>query len=75
MVVFRSLLVSALTTLAVASPMANPETQSLEARQFGTSANDLSSGACKDVTLIFARGSTEIGNMVRWNGPLLHAQH
>ncbi|KAF7592140.1 hypothetical protein BBP40_000627 [Aspergillus hancockii] len=73
MVVLRSLLVSALATLAVASPIADPETQSLEARQLASS-NDLTSGACKDVTLIFARGSTEMGNMGTVIGPPLCTQ-
>jgi cutinase len=34
----------------------------LQKRQ--TTQNDLKNGACKKVTLIFARASTEIGNMV-----------
>lgn len=29
------------------------------------SANDLDTGNCKDTMFIFARGSTEVGNMVR----------
>ena len=38
----------------------------LEARQIvGTTANELSSGSCRPVILIFARGSTEPGNLVR----------
>lgn len=37
---------------------------SLEARQAGVVANDLKQGACKPVTFIMARGSTEASNMV-----------
>jgi cutinase len=58
----RSLLVAALAALAIASPVPTTE---LEARQLADTANDLKSGACKAVTFIFARGSTESGNMVR----------
>jgi hypothetical protein len=47
-----------LAPLIVASP-----TQ-LGRRQY-ISANDLTSGNCKDVMFLFARGSTEVGNMVR----------
>jgi hypothetical protein len=46
---------TALVGLAVAAPA------DLGRRQL--TANDLS-GACKKVTLIFARASTEVGNMV-----------
>ncbi|KAB8237091.1 cutinase family protein [Aspergillus alliaceus] len=71
MVALPSLLISALATLAAASPIAEPDSQSLETRQFGMTANDLGTGACKDVTLIFARGSTEMGNMGTVIGPPL----
>ncbi|KAL1637698.1 hypothetical protein SLS58_009123 [Diplodia intermedia] len=50
----------------------------LEARQGfsipglgGQTANDVQSGACKDVTYIFARGTTEQGNMGSTVGPAL----
>ncbi|PLB44878.1 putative cutinase [Aspergillus steynii IBT 23096] len=67
MVTLRSILIGALATLAVASPIAEPD-HSLEARQLMDS-NDLQSGQCKDVTFIFARGSTEMGNMGTVIGP------
>lgn len=47
-----------LAPLIVASPTP------LDRRQF-ISANDLTTGKCKDTMFLFARGSTEIGNMVR----------
>ncbi|KAL4900867.1 cutinase 3 [Aspergillus multicolor] len=63
---FNALLLSALASLAIASPVPNDVT--LERRQ-GMSSNDLQSGACKDVAFIFARGSTEMGNMGFVVGP------
>lgn len=60
MVVLRSLLTAALAGLSLASPL--PVTD-IEARQI-VNANDLEDGNCKPVVLIFARGSTELGNMV-----------
>jgi len=36
---------------------------------FGSTANDISSSVCKEVTFIFARGSTEGGNMGMAVGP------
>ena len=62
----KSLLLGAsLATLALSTPLAT-DAENLYARQFGTgsTANELEQGSCKDVTLIFARGSTELGNMV-----------
>lgn len=62
----RALLVAALATLAIANPVpnANPEADvALERRQI-TNSKDLENGDCKPVAFIFARGSTESGNMV-----------
>lgn len=62
--------VSALFSLALASPVA--QSQDIQARQMsGSDANDVQSGSCHDVTFIFARGSTETGNMVRLYRSLL----
>lgn len=62
----------ALTTLLVATASALPTSnsaQELEARQLGrTTRNDLidgNSASCADVIFIYARGSTETGNLVR----------
>ncbi len=44
-----------------------PEARDLEARQLSSRRNDLENGDasnCPEVILIFARGSTEAGNMV-----------
>jgi cutinase len=62
----------ALTTLLAATasalPTSNPA-QELEARQLGrTTRDDLINGnsaSCADVIFIYARGSTETGNLVR----------
>jgi cutinase len=42
---------------------------SVQVRQLlgtGTSSSEFSQGGCKDVLFAWARGSTEIGNMVRY---------
>ncbi|KAF4210601.1 hypothetical protein CNMCM8980_003614 [Aspergillus fumigatiaffinis] len=59
----HSLFVAGLATLALAAPA--PQ---IQARQ-GMSSNELESGPCRDVTFIFARGSTEQGNMGFIVGP------
>jgi hypothetical protein len=48
-------------SLAAASPLVVDQLNVLEKRQ--SSANDLTSGGCKSVMLIFARGTTEPGNI------------
>ena len=59
----KSFLVAALATLAIANPIPEPEAHALVARQ-GLNSRDIEEGICRPVTLIFARGSTESGNMV-----------
>ncbi|PYH85637.1 putative cutinase, partial [Aspergillus uvarum CBS 121591] len=70
---FKWLLVGAFAfaTLAVANPLPAPEANQLETRQTGINANDIMSGTCKDFTLIFVRGSWEVGNMGVVIGPPL----
>lgn len=58
---FSIALAAGLAGLAVAAPSTN--VGELHKRQ--ATQNDLKSGTCKKVTLIFARASTEQGNMVR----------
>ncbi|KAL4804062.1 cutinase-domain-containing protein [Aspergillus unguis] len=68
---FSTLLVAALAGLTAASPMAVSDPYadiSLEKRQ-GMSSNDLEQGDCKPYAFIFARGSTESGNMGFIVGP------
>ncbi|KAI9375533.1 cutinase-domain-containing protein [Aspergillus egyptiacus] len=64
----RALLLTSLATLATASPLPDAESGTLERRQI-SNANDLENGICKPVSFIFARGSTESGNMGYIIGP------
>jgi len=57
----QSLIVSVLAGIATASPLAIEVRQSTNV---GITANEYTRGGCKDVIFFFARGSTEIGNMV-----------
>jgi cutinase len=71
----KFLAASLLATLAAASPIAAPAPEfqmvnDLEARQFGSigSKSELeqgNAGSCPKAILVFARGSTETGNLVR----------
>ena len=65
----KFLTIALFTALAAASPIIIPESAAigLQARQLGLSSNELESGsssACPKAILIFARGSTETGNLV-----------
>ncbi|KAF4776285.1 cutinase [Colletotrichum scovillei] len=44
-------------------------TAQLQSRQTGTIAKEYTQGGCRDVIFIFARGSTEVGNMGSTVGP------
>jgi cutinase len=58
---------SVLAGFAAAAPTHVTEVIELESRQLSTISNDLERGSssdCPDAILIFARGSTEVGNMV-----------
>jgi hypothetical protein len=68
--------VSLLASLAAATPIALPEINisgDLEARQLSSSKTELEdgrAGACPRAILVFARGSTETGNLVRPTCPV-----
>ncbi|KAL4976916.1 cutinase 3 [Aspergillus desertorum] len=65
---FHAVLLTALASLAIATPLPSDVGVSLERRQ-SMSSNDLEQGDCKSVAFIFARGSTEMGNMGFVVGP------
>ncbi|KAL4864348.1 hypothetical protein BDV12DRAFT_205784 [Aspergillus spectabilis] len=67
----RTLLFAALAAFAIANPVpnANPDADITLERRQSVNSNDLEDGVCKPVTFIFARGSTESGNMGFIVGP------
>ncbi|KAI0533118.1 cutinase [Xylaria digitata] len=71
----RFIAVIAFALIAVATPITfvgkTPSSEiSLVGRQItGSTENELTAGACRDIIFIFARGSTEIGNMGTIVGP------
>lgn len=59
------------TVLSLASvAFAAPAVDTIEKRQMALNANELTKGPCKDVTFIWVRGTTELGNLVC---PFLHS--
>lgn len=72
MSLLRAALLSSCVAFTIAAPAASPDPigdAMLVARQTGAVANDLQNGDCKAMTLIFARGTTEAGNMGSVVGP------
>lgn len=66
----RTALLCSLIALTTAFPRPNTISDAmLVARQTGAVANDLENGDCKAMTLIFARGTTEAGNLGSVVGP------
>lgn len=68
---FSSTLILATTTTLFGGALAAPApvpVQLLNTRQSSSTRNELS-GACKDVTVIYARGTTESGNVGSIAGP------
>ncbi|KZM23463.1 Cutinase [Ascochyta rabiei] len=69
---------SILVAIAAASPITLPESEmtQIQARQLGSSKSELESGsssACPKAILVFARGSTETGNLGTLGVPLGNA--
>jgi hypothetical protein len=60
---FQHLIALAFIGLAAAHPLGEADIVARDG--LSSTSNSLKEGSCKDVTLIFARGSTEVGNMVR----------
>lgn len=62
----QTFLLAALVPLALAGPVA----RQLGGGSFsGTTQNGLTDGDCKDITVIFARGTSEAGNVGTVTGP------
>lgn len=76
---FEVAAVLAAASTAIASPISNRlagiheiANAVLVPRQTGTTATELESGACKRIIFIYARGSTEPGNLVRRTTTSIH---
>jgi cutinase len=62
----KSIVIFSLAALSVARPAELEERQN---RRVGSTANEFVQGGCADVIMLFARGSTETGNMGTICGP------
>jgi len=62
MLLQSSILIAALASLAAAGPI---ETRQFGGGRTGSTSKEFSQGGCKDILFAWARGSTEVGNMVR----------
>lgn len=56
---------SSLSLLLLLAPFATASPIEVEKRATGITSNEFTQGGCKNIIFIFARGSTEPGNMVR----------
>lgn len=62
----KSVLVSCLAVFAVAAPS---EKLVLRQNEVGSTSNEFTQGGCRDIIMLFARGSVEAGNMGTICGP------
>src|SRR3954462_3078964 len=65
----KTFLIASLAAVGMTAPVANPQFGGFSLG--GSTKNDAVNGACKPYTLIFARGTTEGGNMGQTVGPAL----
>ena len=67
----KAFLLAFLASTAIAAPLAKPQSTTSYG---GTTKSDVQNGVCKAITLIFARGTSEGGNMGSEVGPPLEKQ-
>ncbi|QDS73483.1 hypothetical protein FKW77_009148 [Venturia effusa] len=65
----KASVILSLASVALAAPAAN-----IEKRQMTMTANELTKGSCKEVTFIWVRGTTELGNLGEFVGGRLYPE-